>query len=164
MFYGINMFFLFSFLGFLFENLLTLILNSNFDSGILYGPWTFIYGFAILVIMSLNKFLEQRNLKKWMQVIIFYICAAIFMTLIEFTAGMLIEKLFHVVYWDYTKMKFNYGRYICLEVSLLWGLLATLVNYLIRPWMAKLARKIPKFITIIVVVIFIVDVILTVMK
>ena len=116
--YYINIFFIYSFLGFLFENGLNLVTNANFNSGVLYGPWTFIYGIAIFVNMGLDKFLKKYDLNKWFKVLIFYVVITIFMTLIEFSAGMLIENIFHVVYWDYSNMKFNYGKYICLEFSL----------------------------------------------
>lgn len=159
--YYINIFFIYSFLGFLFENVLNIISNSNFNSSVLYGPWTVIYGIAILIIMVFNKFLKQFKLNKVIEIIVFYFGACIFMTLIEFSGGMLIEKIFHRVYWDYTNMAFNYGKYICLEVSLVWGLLATLVNYLVRDRLEKLAKKIPNYVTILLVLLFIIDIIVT---
>lgn len=163
MFY-FNIFFIYSFFGFLFENALNIFTHSNFNSGVLYGPWTFIYGIAIFVIMAFYKFLKQYKLNKWVEVIIFYICVTIFMTLIEFSGGMLIEKLFHVVYWDYTNLKFNYGHYIALEISLLWGLFATVVNYLVTPIINKFAKKIPIYITIVFIVLFIIDIIMTIIN
>ncbi len=159
--YYINIFFIFSFLGFLFENIWTLAINTNFNSGILYGPWTFIYGFAAFGLMFLNNFLEKRNINKWLKVFLFFLAAAILMTALEYSGGMLIEKLFHKVYWDYTNMRFNLGRYICLEVALFWGVFATMVNYLLLPYIKNWSKKIPKFVTIIVVVLFIVDIVAT---
>ena len=162
--YYVNIFFIFSFLGFLFENGLNLFTNDTFNSGILYGPWTFIYGIGALLIVVLNKFLSQYHLKNWKEVILFYIGITIFMTLVEFGGGMLIEHLFHRSYWDYTNMKFNYGKYICLEVSLAWGLLATLINYLVLPWINKFEKKIPLFVSIIFIILFIVDILFTVIN
>lgn len=162
--YYYNIFFIYSVLGFLFENLVNVITRSNFNSGVLYGPWTFIYGFAIFAILVINKFLRQYKLKKWIEVLIFYVCATVVMTLIEFTGGMLIEKIFDKVYWDYTHMTFNYGHYICLEVSLLWGLFATVINYLVTPHLLRLAKKIPWYFTVVAIIIFVVDVIVTFLK
>lgn len=42
--YYINCFFLYSFLGFIIENIVHLINKDDSGSGILYGPWTPIYG------------------------------------------------------------------------------------------------------------------------
>ena len=162
--YYINLFFIYSLLGFLFENFLNIITNATFNSGVLYGPWTFIYGIAIFLILFLNKLLKKFKLKKWLEIILFYLFITILMTLIEFSGGMLIEKLFHRTYWDYTNMKYNYGPYICLEISLLWGLFATFVNYLIMPKISKLAQKIPKIITIIFLILFIIDIIATILN
>lgn len=160
MFY-LNIFFIYSFLGFLFENILNIFLLSNFNSGILYGPWTFIYGIAIFIVMFIAKFLKKFKLKKVYEIILFYLISCFLMTLIEFSGGFLIEKLFHVVYWDYTNLTFNFGSYIALETTLFWGLFATLINYLVVKKINKLAVKIPKFMTIIFSILFIIDIIIT---
>ena len=159
--YYVNIFFVFSFIGFLFENILSIFTNDNFNSGILYGPWTFIYGIGALLIVFLNKFLAQYHLKKGMEVIIFYLGITMLMTLVEFSGGMLIETIFHRTYWDYTNMRFNYGKYICLEVSLSWGVLATMVNYFLLPLINKLVKKIPKLVSLIFIVLFVVDIVFT---
>ena len=159
--YYVNVFFVFSFLGFLFENVLNIFTNDNFNSGILYGPWTFIYGIGALLIVFLNNFFLKYPIKKWKKVILFYLGITILMTLVEFGGGMLIETIFHRTYWDYTNMRFNYGKYICLEVSLAWGVLATLVNYFLLPPINRFVKKIPKLVSLIFIVLFIVDIVLT---
>lgn len=163
--YYINIFFIYSILGFLFESILIMVSGNHFfNSGVLYGPWAFIYGIAVFILMLLNRFLRERKLPKWLEIVLFYIGATILMTLIEFIGGNLIEKIFHLVYWDYTNMAHNYGNYICLEISLFWGLFATLVNYLLTPLTKKLAQKTPWYITIILVILFITDIIATIIN
>lgn len=159
--YYVNIFFVFSFVGFLFENFINIFFNDNFNSGILYGPWTFIYGIGALLVVVLNKFLAQYHLKKWQEVLIFYIGITILMTMVEFGGGMLIETIFHRTYWDYTNMRFNYGKYICLEVSLLWGLLATMINYFALPWVNNVVKKIPFWVSIIFIILFILNIVFT---
>lgn len=161
----LNIFFIYSILGFLFESALIMISKNHFfNSGVLYGPWAFIYGIAIFFIIALNKYLRKRNLPKWLEIVLFYISACILMTLIEFIGGNLIEKIFHVIYWDYTNMNNHFGHYICLEISLFWGLFASLVNYLLTPIINKLEAKIPWYITIILLIFFIIDVIATIVN
>lgn len=162
--YYVNVFFVFSFIGFLFENALNLLANDNFNSGILYGPWTFIYGIGVLLIVLLNKFLKQYHLKKWKEVLLFYIGITILMTLVEFSGGMLIQTIFHRTYWDYTNMNFNYGKYICLEVSLLWGVFATAINYLVLPWVSNFIKKIPSWVSLIFAFLFILDIVFTMLN
>ena len=159
--YYVNIFFIFSFIGFLFENLLNIFTNDTFNSGILYGPWTFIYGIGVLLMVIVYKFLQQFHLKKWKEVVLFYIIITIVMTLVEFSGGMLIETIFHRTYWDYTNMRFNYGKYICLEVSLAWGLLSTFITYLVLPFINKIEKKIPWFVSVGLIILFIVDIIFT---
>jgi len=163
--YVLNIFFIYSILGFLFESALILISKNNFfNSGVLYGPWAFIYGIAIFFIMLLDKILKKRKLPKWLEIVLFYIGACILMTMIEYIGGMLIENIFHVVYWDYTNMTHNFGNYICLEISLFWGLFATLVNYLLTPIIKKLEEKIPWYLTILFVIFFVIDIIATIIN
>ena len=157
--YYVNLFFIFSVLGFLFENFLNIFTNDNFNSGILYGPWTFIYGIGAFLIIFWGRFLRQYHLKKWKEVILYYLGITILMTLVEFSGGNLIEILFHRTYWDYTNMTFNYGKYICLEVSLVWGLLATLIYYFVLPWLNKLEKKMPIWLTIGFVILFFVNIV-----
>ena len=159
--YYVNIFFIFSFIGFLFENVLNIFTNDNFNSGVLYGPWTFIYGIGVLLMVIVYKFLQQFHLKKWKEVVLFYIIITIVMTLVEFAGGMLIETIFHRTYWDYTNMRFNYGKYICLEVSLAWGLLSTFITYLVLPFINKIEKKIPWFVSVGLIILFIVDIIFT---
>lgn len=163
--YYINIFFIYSILGFLFESILMMVSGNHFfNSGVLYGPWAFIYGIAVFILMSLDKFLRDRRLPKWLEIVLFYVGACLLMTLIEYIGGNLIEKIFHLVYWDYTNMAHNFGNYICLEISLFWGLFATLVNYLLTPLTKKLAKKIPWYLTVILVVLFIIDIIATIIN
>lgn len=159
--YYVNMFFIFSFIGFLFENVLNIFTNDTFNSGILYGPWTFIYGVGILLMIIVYKFLVQYHLKKWKEILLFYVIITIVMTLVEFSGGMLIETIFHRTYWDYTNMRFNYGKYICLEVSLSWGLLATFITYLILPFINKIEKKIPWFVSLGLIILFVIDILFT---
>ena len=162
--YYVNIFFIFSFIGFLFENLLNIFTNDTFNSGILYGPWTFIYGIGVLLMVIVYKFLQQFHLKKWKKVVLFYIIITVVMTLVEFSGGMLIETIFHRSYWDYTNMRFNYGYYICLEVSLAWGLLATFITYLVLPFINKIEKKIPWFVSVGLIILFILDIVFTIIN
>ena len=54
-------------------------------------------------------------------------------------------------------MRFHFGYYISLETSLLWGVLSTFVNYVVTPYILKIAKRIPNYVTIICIIIFIID-------
>ena len=55
--YYIKLFFLYSLLGFVMESTLYKIVSSSRHSSIFYGPVTTVYGFGIIAIELLNKYL-----------------------------------------------------------------------------------------------------------
>ena len=102
--YYINCFFLYSFLGFFIENIVHLINKEDSGSGILHGPWTPIYGVGSVLILVIAKLVFRiLTLKKWLEVLIVAIVMMIILTLIEWIGGVLIEKFFHITFWDYRK-------------------------------------------------------------
>ena len=52
-----------------------------------------------------------------------FLGSMIFSTLAEWIAGHVIEKMYHERWWDYSHMKWNLDGYICLPVSVVWGVL-----------------------------------------
>ena len=82
MFY-INCFLLYSILGFLLETIAAFIMKSGFKSGILYGPWTPVYGIgAILTIIISEYFFKHLHLKIWQETIIVFIIITLVLTFI----------------------------------------------------------------------------------
>ena len=75
------------------------------------------------------------------------------------------EKLFHAKWWDYSEEKFNYRGFICLRISLLWGVGSVLVICVMQPLIEKLVAKIPylggNIFAGIVMVVIIIDIIAT---
>lgn len=161
MFY-INFFLFFSIFGYLFETLCAYIFKSGFNSGILYGPWTPLYGFGVIIIMLLsNKIFESLHLNKVVETIVVFVVITIVLTVLEWLGGVLIEKLFHITFWDYSNYKYHIGKYISLEMSLLWGVGSIILIYLVIPYVCEFIKKIPFFITVFLSSLFIIDVIVT---
>lgn len=161
MFY-INFFLFFSIFGYLFETLCAYIFKSGFNSGILYGPWTPLYGFGVIIIMLLsNKIFESLHLNKVVETIVVFVVITIVLTVLEWLGGVLIEKLFHITFWDYSNYKYHIGKYISLEMSLLWGVGGIILIYLVIPYVCEFIKKIPFFITVFLSSLFIIDVIVT---
>ena len=161
MFY-INFFLFFSIFGYLFETLCAYIFKSGFNSGILYGPWTPLYGFGVIIIMLLsNKIFESLHLNKVVETIIVFVVITIVLTILEWLGGILIEKLFHITFWDYSNYKYHIGKYISLEMSLVWGVGSIILIYLVLPWSLNLIKKIPLLVTIIFSFLFLIDMVVT---
>lgn len=156
--YYLKYFFITSILGFFLETFLC----PGYESGILYGPWAFIYGIGSLIIIVLSdNILKRRNLNKFLRFIILFFSCFLILTFIELLGGLFIEKLFHVSFWDYTKYKYNIGKYISLEVSLLWVIASIFFVFVLRPLIDLIIKKIPDFIFFILIFLFIIDIVFT---
>lgn len=163
--YYLNYFFLYSLIGHLMESALYLFNGSNGKSGYLFGPWTPIYGIGIILILTIyNWIVKHIPVKKYLQMIILFFSSAIILSILEWLGGTLIEYFFHYTCWDYSNLKFNIGKFTALELSLVWGLLAVFFGLFLKKISDKIITKIPKYITYSLIIIFIIDNILTIMK
>lgn len=138
------------------------LFGKRYNSSILHGPWTIVYGLATLVILFIGDKVSKIKKPKLVKFIIFFIISFFVLSLLELTGGLLIEKVLKIVYWDYSNLPLHLGKYICVPVSLIWTTYAIILNYLVYPWIKKLVPKIPKWITIIFVIFFIIDIIYTI--
>lgn len=157
--YYINALYFFSFLGFCLESYVYKINKSNRHSGICYGPVTFVYGFGILSLILLKKyFFNKLHCNKYLKLFIIFLTCWITLTLIEWLGGNILYQVFHINMWNYTNKNFNYGKYICLELSLIWGLFGTIYIYYLKNFFDKIIALIPKKFTIITIIINIIDI------
>ena len=160
--YLLNCFFIYSILGFLLESTFNLIVIHHFKSGILYGPWTPVYGIgAILTIIISKKIFKKLKTSPLKETLITFLILAITLTITEWLGGILIEKLFSITMWNYKNFNFNIGKYITLEMTLIWGLISIFLIYFIKPVIDIIEKKIPKSLTYILLILFIIDVIIT---
>ena len=111
------LFLAYSFIGWLIETVAGSVKKHRFvNRGFFTGPFCFVYGFsAVLMAMTLWE-LENR----WF---FLFLGCAIQATVIEWITGKILEKLNHHKWWDYSEKKFNFDGYICLQHTVLWGLL-----------------------------------------
>ena len=160
--YYLNCFFVYSILGFLLETTVSFVSKNNFQSGILYGPWTPIYGIGVIVILLIsNYFFLNLHMPRWLETIIVFFVVSIFLSCLELISGILIEKIFDIKFWNYSSHKYNIGSYISIEMTLIWGLVSIIFIYLINPIFNNIIKLIPKFISILLLISIICDVILT---
>ena len=158
--YYINYFFLYSLIGHIIESII--YLSKTGESGILYGPWTPVYGIGIVVILFIDKFLKKYNFKKIKHYFYIFLLSSILLSLSEFLGGVLIEKLFHKTFWDYSKETFNIGKYASLKMALIWGVSSVIFIRYLKNISDKIVKKIPESITWILIVLMIFDVIVTI--
>ncbi len=157
--YYINYFFIFAIIGHFIET----VFIPNFNSGILYGWWTPVYGFGAVLILITGKVINKINWNKKiiLKVIATYFCSMILLSLIELFGGYLIKIVFNKELWNYEHHRFNIGHYISLEIANIWGISSILVLYVLKPIFDKFVNKIPNIVTYILIFLFITDNILT---
>lgn len=162
--YYLNNFFLFSIFGFFFETLIFYIFNIHKYSGFLYLWWTPFYGSGVLITILLYNYLSTKISDKKRRLITLFILNFFILSLLEFGGGLFLEKLYGYPLWDYTPLPLNVGKHISVGTSLLWSVFSVLYILFIKEHSDKIVSKIPRAITIIVTIIFILDNILTISK
>lgn len=163
--YYLFIFAFYSIIGWIFETLIALIANIDFNSGIMHGPWTPVYGLsAIIMIIIWRKWLYNIKNKKILKSFIFFLATMFVLSILELVAGLLIQLLMGTTYWDYSKVfPLHIGKFISVEVGILWGILSLLTIWFINPKIEKLIVKIPKVIIYIFYGIFLLDLIITIL-
>lgn len=130
-------FFWWSVFGWFLEVVVRTLETGGFENrGFLNGPFCPIYGFGVIMITHLLAPLKDNFL-------ILYILSSLICTTFELSIGLLMEKLFHAKWWDYSEEKFNYKGFICLRIALLWGVGSVLVICVVQPLIEKTVSYIP---------------------
>ena len=152
----------YSFLGWVMESIFRSISEKKIiNTGFLKGPFCPIYGVgAIIMLLFLKKFADNLA--------VLFIVSVVVLTIWEYLVGVLLEKLFHTKYWDYSKNKFNFQGRICLMNSIFWGILGVVFVKYIHPAIENLIEKIDVRILIFVYsilgIVILVDMITSIIK
>lgn len=154
-------FLIFSLLGFIMESVVYKVSGSNSHSGVLLGPYTLVYGFGGLFVIIINNYFEKLNINEILKFILLFICFTIICTLTEYIIGNLIHYIFDIDKWNYTDHKYHFGKYICLDLALTWGVLALIIIKILKPFIDKVLLLIPNNTTITIFTILIIDLLYT---
>ncbi len=154
-------FLIFSLLGFIMESVVYKVSGSNSHSGVLFGPYTLVYGFGGLLVVLINNYFSKIPMNSFLKIIILFICFTIICTLIEYLIGNLIHYIFDIDKWNYTSHKYHFGKYICLDLALTWGILSLFIIKVLKPFIDKLLLIIPNNATIIIFIILTIDLLYT---
>ncbi len=152
----ILLFFIISFIGWIWEVSLHLISDGVFvNRGALHGPWLPIYGSGGLLILIFLKKFRKSPLKEFVMTVIICGCVE------YFTAYYLEITHNGVKWWDYSGYFLNLHGRICAEGLLIFGLGGLAIVYVLAPLLDNLIRKINKKLSIvlctILLTLFIID-------
>ena len=118
---------IYSMLGWFIESLYVSITNKRLiNSGFLIGPYCPIYGLGALIVLFLLSSFHKN-------IVLLFILSFLFTSILEYITSYMLEKLFNVLWWDYSKHKFNIKGRVCLLNSTLFGIMSLLVTYLVHP-------------------------------
>lgn len=159
--YWFFFFMIYSFIGYLTEITSCSINNKKLivNRGFCLGPYLPIYGSSSVIM---NIFLAKYS----KDIITLFVMSAFVCTLMEYMTSLILEKIFHARWWDYTEKKFNLSGRVCLENSCLFGLGGVFIVSILHPFLDGLVSMIPHnvliILSIVLFVIFMIDVIITV--
>ena len=141
-------FIIYSFIGWLMEVVLKSKDEHKFvNRGFLIGPICSIYGFGVLLIILLVGNSKSDLLAVFLKSIL--VCSVL-----EYFTSYFMEKLFHARWWDYSKNKYNINGRICLETMLPFGILSTIVIYVVHPLVIKFVSLFSNTLLIILTILF----------
>ena len=131
-------FFIYAFLGWCTEVSYAALVSGRFvNRGFLNGPVCPIYGLGVVLVMAcLEPFRDN--------LLLLFVCSVLLTSLLEWITGLVLEKLFHQRWWDYSNEPFNLGGYVCLRFSIAWGLACVFVSEILHPTVLLLIRLIPR--------------------
>jgi uncharacterized membrane protein len=129
-------FIIYSFLGWVCETIYCSIIDKQYvNRGFLKGPICPIYGAgAFIAIILLAPFSEN--------IIILFLSAMIFTSILEYSTGFLLETIFNLRWWDYSSYKFNIKGRVCLLNSILFGILSVVTIKIINPILVEIIKDI----------------------
>ncbi|MCR5295730.1 MAG: hypothetical protein K6E30_11295 [Lachnospiraceae bacterium] len=144
------------------------------NRGFLNGPVCPIYGCGALSIFAMTNLIGNYVTKSSGRVedtnlAVLFLGGMLLATLIELIGGYVLDALFHMRWWDYSKQPYNFRGYICLKFSVLWGMGAAFVIRVLQPGIRNFLEKAaaPFFIWIYLAlfyILFFIDLVITVLS
>lgn len=145
------LYFLISFLGWLWETLYMAIAFGGFyDRGFLSLPFCPIYATCIFAVYFLLGTPQEgkgilKNVRKTPRRILFYAFFSFLLpTAAELAFGAFFDRILGVPLWTYRHYPYNFYGYICLPVSLSWPIMLLTFMHFIFPSLKKLTFALPQ--------------------
>lgn len=141
------MFFLiYGFGGFLLETIFRTIATRKIviSRGFLTNCFCPLYGLCGILMVQIFTLSEITINSRLAALITATIGSILTVTLLEYVTGRILDKFFHHKMWDYSHMQFNLHSYVCLDFSLMWGIIAIILANFIHPFIEIAVFAIPQ--------------------
>ncbi len=153
---------IYAFIGWCMETSYVSYLDKRFvNRGFLNGPFCPIYGFGVILIISVLRPVKDN-------LVLLFLGSFVFTSLLEYFTAFILEKAFNSTWWDYSDKPFNIRGRICLSNSTLWAVLSTIIVRYVQPYTTRLVDQIPHNFGIttlyILLIYFIIDLIFSVIS
>ncbi len=119
-------------------------------NAMLWDQWLFPFtaeGAALVAIVLILQPAAQWLLKKtgnrvWLALILSFLLNALVCTAIDFTTGMIANQDYQL--WDYRDMPFNFMGQVCLQNSMVYSIAATIIVWVVYPFMDMVLHRAPR--------------------
>lgn len=136
-------FFIFAIFDWLWEETINLVLfHRVVNCGTLQGPWLPIYGWGMIYVLLLSKFIKNKY--------ILFIAIFLIFGIAEYSTSLYLEYLYNTKWWDYSNYLLNINGRTCIEGLLIFSSLGMFFLIYAIPFLDKVYKKInPKVLTIV---------------
>ena len=118
----IVLFCIYSFLGWLWESFYYILMERKLkDHGFLFGPICPIYGFGAIAVSFVIKNISFFDMQDKFYNLKIFLFACIGTAIMEYVTSYVLEKWFHAIWWDYSKVPLNIKGRIALPTTLGFG-------------------------------------------
>ncbi len=133
---------IYSFLGYCLEKLFARAVHSPHQvrKCLLALPLCPVYGLAMAAVLALAG--SGRSAPELI------LLGSGVCTVVEYAVHWAYDRLLGVKFWDYSDLRWNLDGRVCLEFSLIWGLLAAGAVRWLQPWVDLLAAAVPPPVTL----------------
>ena len=130
-------FFVYSFAGWVIGTIAAAVREKKFvDVGFLYGPLCPAYGLGGVVYAIFLSELKGH-------LFFLFLGGVILAFLMTAFTGVVLERIFHRKWWDYSRKRFQFSGYVNLPYLLFWGAAAVVSILFVNPFLRRVLRMIP---------------------
>lgn len=144
-------------LGFFLETIWYLLKNGILinKQGLLYGPFKPIYGFGIVIVTYLFKWIKKPTKTK------LFVGGTLIGTLYEYFTNVFQEFILGTSTWNYSSFSFNINGRIYLPYCFCWGIFSLLWFNYVYPFIEKIISKINIVLTYVAAILMIINLLLS---